>query len=250
MFSSMGNGATFCLETLIFAAACYAVGSRRFRVYGDDVIIEPECYDEYLRLTRFLGFSINHDKTFRDGPFRESCGLDVWNGVDVTPVYIRGLDNRKAVKCHLINSLVSLAFPGGELAKRLLMLTKAWGLPLVPYQENTMSGVWIDPDIARRRGILTSNHPGRLYFRTFTKDGKVKKKAIRLQRPWIEVFKSYQPKSTKTRFLDSRGYYLWFLRKYACVQFAEPWIVVRPKRPVHPPSVEILMEVPVGNCET
>lgn len=197
-FSSMGNGSTFTIETLIFAAACHAVGSQNFLVYGDDVIIEKEYYEDFLALTRFLGFTVNVSKTFTSGPFRESCGGDYFNGSDVTPVYIRNIDLRKANLCHLINTLESIAFTGGALEAYLLTLVKKYKLPLVPYNESTISGVWIHPDTAQRRGIL-----------------KVKR--------GLHTFRAYTPKSIKRMFGDSRGYYLWFLHKNSQVLFSEPW---------------------------
>jgi hypothetical protein len=198
MFSSMGNGATFCIETLIFAAACHAVGSRNFLVYGDDVIIEKEFYEAFIALTRLLGFTINQEKSYSSGPFRESCGGDYFNGVDVTPVYIRDVDTRKASLCHLINSTMSIALINGSLCKYLSCLVQKEKLPLVPYNQSTMSGIWIDPSIARRRGVL---------FRRNHRD----------------FFKSYIPVSKKKNFVDSRGYYLWFLRKNSQVLFEQPW---------------------------
>jgi hypothetical protein len=199
-FSSMGNGSTFAIETLLFAAACYAVGSRRFLVYGDDVIIEREYYEPFLRLTGFLGFSINEGKTFTDGPFRESCGGDYFDGVDVTPTYVRCVDQRKAVLAHLVNTVGSIALIGGALEAYIHNLVEIFKLPLVPYNESTISGVWIDPLIARRRGLLKDVHQ-------------------------ISMFKSYVAKSRKRTFVDSRGYYLWFLRKNCQVLFAAPWQV-------------------------
>lgn len=197
-FSSMGNGSTFCIETLLFAAACHAVGSRKFLVYGDDVIIEKEFYEAYISLTRFLGFTINVDKSFHEGPFRESCGGDYFNGIDVTPTYVRNIDKRKASQCHLVNSLLSVATFDGKLAKFLLGLTKESKLPLVPYNDSTLSGVWIDPDKARGLGILT---------RKFQ----------------IDYFRSYVAKCRRRQFVDSRGYYLWFLNKNSQVLFSQPW---------------------------
>lgn len=197
-FSSMGNGTTFCIETLIFAAACHAVGSKDFLVYGDDVIIEKEFYQAYLALTRFLGFTINEDKSFHDGPFRESCGGDYFNGVDVTPVYIRSLDARKASYCHLVNSLMRITLIGGTLRDYLASLVKSEKLPLVPINESTMSGVWIDPGVAREQGILVTKH-------------------------YIPKYKAYTPKCKSLMFRDIRGYYLWFLRKVAFVNFSRPW---------------------------
>ena len=197
-FSSMGNGATFTIETLIFAAACAAVGSKCFSVYGDDVIIEKECYEDYLRLTRFLGFTINVDKTFSDGPFRESCGKDYFDGVDVTPKFIRNVDKRKACLCHLVNVLGSVCSPGGELEALVTSLIRDAKLPFVPYSENSLSGVWILPDKARHLKILR-------------------------RRRDIDTYRSYTAKYKKRYFVDSRGYYLWFLYKNSQVLFSGPW---------------------------
>jgi hypothetical protein len=199
-FSSMGNGSTFCIETLLFAAACKAVGSNNFLVYGDDVIIEKEYYEDFLCLTRFLGFSINVDKSFSDGPFRESCGKDYYDGIDVTPVYIRNIDKRKASLCHLINSLGSIVLFEGSLERLLFDLIKEYNLPLVPYNENTMSGIWIDPDKARALRILYSSHQ-------------------------VSYFRSYTAKYKRKFFVDSRGYYLWFLNKNSQVLFSGPFQV-------------------------
>jgi len=197
-FSSMGNGSTFCIETLIFAAVCFACNSKCFSVYGDDVILEREKYEEFLALTQFLGFSINSEKTFTDGPFRESCGLDSFNGVDVTPVFIRNIDSRKAVLCHLVNSLVRICSPEGFLMEFLLKIVNENKLPLVPLQENSLSGIFIDPVRARRLGILRRRHG-------------------------IDTFKAYTAKCNFKSFVDSRGYYLWFLRKNSQVLFSSPW---------------------------
>lgn len=199
-FSSMGNGSTFAIETLLFAAACYAVRSKRFLVYGDDVIIDKEVYSDYLALTRFLGFTINVDKTFANGSFRESCGGDYYNGVDVTPVYIRGIDKRKANLCHLVNTLAPLSHPGGALANFLADLVRSRKLPLVPLNEDTLSGVWIEPAKASSRGILVHKN-------------------------CLALFKSYCAKYSRASFVDSRGYYLWFLNAKGQVLFAGPWAV-------------------------
>ena len=92
-FSSMGNGFTFSLETMIFTAACKAVGSTAYQVYGDDIVIEAEYAEAVTALLRLLGFRTNVEKTFSnpDTRFRESCGCDWYNGKFVTPFYIRDI---------------------------------------------------------------------------------------------------------------------------------------------------------------
>lgn len=88
-FCSMGNGFCFPLETLIFAAACYAVDcgvpGSDFVVYGDDIIVRKKYGSRVLALLKHWGFTANSDKTFLEGPFRESCGTDWFGGKDVRP---------------------------------------------------------------------------------------------------------------------------------------------------------------------
>lgn len=94
-FSSMGNGFTFELESLIFYAAAYAVvkkGSGRvdnIYVYGDDVILPREDFQQFKEFTEYLGFSINLEKSFVNGKFFESCGVDIYDGVNVRPIYLK-----------------------------------------------------------------------------------------------------------------------------------------------------------------
>lgn len=87
-FSSMGNGFTFELESLLFYALCSAVTSG-VSVYGDDIIIPTEAYDDVVDVLTHAGFTPNMAKSFSYGPFRESCGFDGFRGLDCTPVYIR-----------------------------------------------------------------------------------------------------------------------------------------------------------------
>jgi len=86
-FSSMGNGYTFELETLIFASLAYAVGCRNqgldFSVFGDDIIVPTEFARDLCEILKWCGFSLNKEKTFLDGPFRESCGGDFFLGAPV-----------------------------------------------------------------------------------------------------------------------------------------------------------------------
>ena len=91
-YSSMGNGFTFELESLIFLALCRAVsGSKEnvVSVYGDDIIVNREMASSVISLLDVCGFATNVEKTFIDGPFRESCGKHYFLGHDVTPLYVK-----------------------------------------------------------------------------------------------------------------------------------------------------------------
>lgn len=97
--SSMGNGYTFVLESLIFYAAAYAVAYEdphvlspldEISVFGDDIIVPPTCAYRLVELLRVLGFHVNSEKSFFGGPFRESCGKDYFRGTLVRPLFLKG----------------------------------------------------------------------------------------------------------------------------------------------------------------
>nr|APG77195.1 hypothetical protein [Hubei levi-like virus 14] len=143
MYAGMGNGTTFCVETLVFSAMCYAVSDLEspqlnrnnavFSVYGDDVAIREQFAIPYILFAEFLGMKINRDKSFHSGPFRESCGSDYWDGINVRPTYVPGdgdVDELKLIGVH--NSLMDNAFFSMTNAcKRLRSLwQKSCSLPL------------------------------------------------------------------------------------------------------------------------
>lgn len=90
-FTTMGNGFCFPLETLIFASLCHvAYGEFKlkpdFSVYGDDIVVRQSVAARVLQLLGVCGFKANLSKTFLQGPFRESCGADWFEGEDVRPI--------------------------------------------------------------------------------------------------------------------------------------------------------------------
>lgn len=87
-FSSMGNGFTFELESMIFYALCSAI-TTNVSVYGDDIILPTHSFGKARELLEFCGFTLNATKSFHDSHFRESCGTDVFCGLSCTPLYIR-----------------------------------------------------------------------------------------------------------------------------------------------------------------
>lgn len=99
-YAPMGSALCFPVETLIFACAVElavrrahreGVGNkdRPYRVYGDDIIVPAGLFEDTLRILDSLGFIANQSKSFGPGSrFRESCGAEGYDGVDVTPLRI------------------------------------------------------------------------------------------------------------------------------------------------------------------
>lgn len=158
MIASMGNDFTFPLQTMLFSCivlGCYAAldipvrkasSSQSWRscnwgVFGDDIIVEAKAYDLVLSLLRRFGFVVNKDKSFNEGPFRESCGADYWHGVNVRGVYCRKLNTKQDVYS-LINRLnvwsanheVPLPLTVGLL---MSSLRKADILPVPAWEQDT-----------------------------------------------------------------------------------------------------------------
>jgi hypothetical protein len=119
-FSSMGNGFTFELESLIFFCAAVVVceylhlSTSDVSVYGDDVIIPVEAVDLFSSFCDFLGFTINQKKSFSSGPFRESCGSHYFDGLDLKPIYLK-VDARNLLEIYRqLNAIRRLAHRRGH----------------------------------------------------------------------------------------------------------------------------------------
>lgn len=104
-FSSMGNGFTFALESLIFfclAKASQEVsGPGAVSVYGDDIIVPVAAVPLLVEVLTACGLTVNSKKSFWEGPFRESCGKDYFSGINVRPSYVKdALSCRDIFKLH------------------------------------------------------------------------------------------------------------------------------------------------------
>lgn len=106
-FSSMGNGYTFELETLIFLAMARAVAEEEgyadwyCLAYGDDLIFPAGMFESMVETVKFLGFTVNEEKTFGNGLFYESCGTDWFCGVNVRPLFLNSDDDDFISVCYV-----------------------------------------------------------------------------------------------------------------------------------------------------
>lgn len=155
MMSTMGNGFTFPLMTLIITALIYGFraqkpGSRNLfvdwkqtAVFGDDVIVPTEEAAGVVDVLTAAGFVINHDKSYLDGPFRESCGGDYYEGRCVTPFYVSSLQTNAEIYIAINKVLEWCARENLILLNTLHALSDMLKGPmfLVPEWENPDSGV-------------------------------------------------------------------------------------------------------------
>lgn len=123
-YAGMGNATTFPVQSLVFTILCVksiltSIGKpinvrncrealSCVRVYGDDLIIPTHAYSALCQNLQSHGLRVNTSKSFVLSSFRESCGLDAYAGVEITPTYARmKVDNLKDPST--IASLVSTA---------------------------------------------------------------------------------------------------------------------------------------------
>lgn len=161
MVSSMGNGYTFPLQTLIFSAVVTSaanlrgipLGKSRFGnvwgVFGDDIICPRELSRDVIHLLQVLGFSVNSDKSFVEGPFRESCGSDFYLGTNIRGVYLKTLETQTS-RFHAINQLLRFVTEHGIDLKRLIgrIASQCERLPIPPWA-NSDSGIQVPLCMAR-----------------------------------------------------------------------------------------------------
>lgn len=103
-YSTMGNATTFPVQSTLFTVLALACTMHvdhqkpsirsiqelrgQVRVFGDDIVIPTRAVRVLLELLPALGLKVNVHKTFCDGNFRESCGVDAFMGVNVAPVRV------------------------------------------------------------------------------------------------------------------------------------------------------------------
>ena len=121
LYSTMGNGFTFELESLIFYALAKATLMHNnvrgtVSVYGDDIIVPNDMAVPVMHTLDICGFRPNGKKSFYGNEFlRESCGKHYYRGQDITPFYIRDSLNKTDVAILFLNNLRAWAANGLEV---------------------------------------------------------------------------------------------------------------------------------------
>lgn len=150
-FCAMGNGFCFPLETLVFWSLVQAVydvvdvPDRTCAVYGDDIIVYQPAALLLIELLDACGFRTNNSKTFVHGPFRESCGQDFFNGVNVRPVVLDEVIEGLGQAYHFINSLSRKGYT--SLAAELRELLPADRIHMRPYAGDTTTALEVPWDV-------------------------------------------------------------------------------------------------------
>lgn len=118
-------------------------------VYGDDIIVATEHAQALFDTFPDYGLKFNVDKSCTTGKFRESCGIDAYDGVNITPQRVKTYTSSKRSPSSLASHL---AMFHGFFNRGLWKLAKVWQdridrtwgkLPCVSKTSATMG--WIVP---------------------------------------------------------------------------------------------------------
>jgi len=164
-FAGMGNALTFPVQSITFALICISAildhlhlrvnkrnamrVARHIRVYGDDIIVRTEYASSVVNWLHSFGLVVNERKSFLEGNFKESCGVDAFMGVDITPIYVKPRPDNTSTEASDIASLVSLSnqlwlggyYSASECIKNEVEERLGYSLPLV--SKYTSSLGWI-----------------------------------------------------------------------------------------------------------
>ena len=105
-YASMGSALCFPIEAMVFLTSIFLGIERglntrfstirdihaycgRVRVYGDDIIVPTDTVEPVIQSLEHFGARVGRDKSFGTGRFRESCGKEYFDGVDVSIVKFR-----------------------------------------------------------------------------------------------------------------------------------------------------------------
>ncbi len=123
-FASMGSALTFPVEAMMFLSLIFLGIEReqgspmtrkrikslsdQVRVYGDDLIVPVRYVPSVIQTLSDFGHKVNLSKSFWNGKFRESCGKEYYDGVDVSICRVRRVLPASRTDVSEIISLVSL----------------------------------------------------------------------------------------------------------------------------------------------
>lgn len=153
-YAPMGNATVFPLQSIVYAvygiaATLWSRGytgprilpygqingslktsdirraARSVRIFGDDIIVAAEAWPAMQSLLEATWFKVNLSKTFISGKFRESCGMDAYDGADVTPAYVRSRfdSERPTTLASVVESSNNLYMKGWWNTSRHLLST-------------------------------------------------------------------------------------------------------------------------------
>ena len=141
-FAPMGSALCFPVQAVCYWAICVtaliADGYTPRRalglvyVYGDDILVPTSSFESVTKALEAAGLVVNSKKCYRNSYFRESCGMDAFHGVQVTPLRLHKLfvygRNGESYAAH-VHAVNAFRQRGYERTSNFLLseITKVYG---------------------------------------------------------------------------------------------------------------------------
>lgn len=175
-YAPMGSALCFPVESFVFWVLLVAAISRwhalhdskerrtkmmrEVYVYGDDIIVPTRYASLCIQTLEAVNLRVNRQKCCIQGHFRESCGVDAFKGINVTPIRLKAPWSGRQLDGSAYASYVSIANSLSErnygLCAEFLwgVLEKTYGL--IPYGTSRASypcRLVSDPVVAEARNL-------------------------------------------------------------------------------------------------
>lgn len=109
-------------------------------MFGDDIIVPSYAVAELLAILDRLGFTVNTDKSFWEGSFREACGIEAWHGHDISPCRFKNLPSGVDGRYTDYDESMSTVSLANKLLERGLHDTRAFLLSILFEKRVRMGG--------------------------------------------------------------------------------------------------------------
>lgn len=168
-FASMGSALCFPIESMVFFTICLLAELHRanlrpnvrnirkcakhISIYGDDIVVPVSGVPLVSTYLETFGLKVNGRKSFWNGKFRESCGMDAYDGQDITCVYVRRLLPTSKRDVRSIVSSVELC---NQLYTKGLRFTS---LAVREYLDKLVPGIPDVRDTSSCVGFRVGNYP-------------------------------------------------------------------------------------------
>jgi len=139
--SSMGNGFTFELMTMIILALCRSY-SWDSSVFGDDIIIPNKYAESLVSDLNNGGFVVNIGKTHINDTYRESCGAHFFDGHGYIESYDIMYPKSVGDLITLVNKIARLSLIYPSFRSLYVLIYRAMPGALFPENPHKVSGDW------------------------------------------------------------------------------------------------------------
>jgi len=164
MLSPMGDGKTFSVLSVVCIVLTVAAMldydgylptdrirlcvlrryAKKINVFGDDIIVPTRYFEAVCNALEAHNLRVNRLKSFVSGPFRESCGMDAFNGIQVTPLKLKrtSMRNEDFPSWVGLHNYAAIYYPEltRTIAKLRTLIESHW--PTVGYTTDAIRCPW------------------------------------------------------------------------------------------------------------